>query len=364
MQRTSGIGQTRFLALVGLLVAAGCATQAEPVPSAAKVADAPVEWTGPVRQERAGAALETMESLRWSEAPDTAPSWVDIAGVEIVPEFQNWRLELGVDHPARDVLSRAGQVLGFGFVMDTNGDAMADYLVGVDNDAEAPLVRVWLTDLATGETQENSTGPYGDPFDFATTLEGKGISGDPLRPPGGTFFNVGFAPPELFDFPTTRFYAWASLTENGEVVAWDYAPDTAWLGGTPREVLACTPMTCPVTGPAPGPGAREWIVSVENQRNRDALLFVAEDTMPMGELVGTANPAYIPPGASQRVVVTVPEGTGWAIFVNPSPSMGPLITARDVPLDVSGVLPLTIQVQSSGMAFAKLQSTLPGWFGN
>ena len=178
----------------------------------------------------------------------------------------------------------------------------------------------------------------------------EGIAGDPPRPPGGTFFNVGFAPPELFDFETTRFYAWASLTENGEVVAWDYAPDTAWLGGTPRERLGCPPIACPMTGPAPGPGAREWVVSVENQSTRDAHLFVAEDTSPMGELVGTAVPASIPPGASQRVAFSVPDGPGWAIFVNPSPGSGPLITAQDVPMDATGVLPITIVVQPGGMA--------------
>ena len=318
------------------------------------VAEAPLEWTGPVRQERAEAAVETIDTGLdtgfWSEAPDTTPRWVDIARVGIVPEFQNWRLELGLDHPRRDALARAEQVLGFGFVMDTTGDGVADYVVGIDSDADTPAVHVWLTDLASGDTRERFSGPYGDPFDFSTSLESEGIAGDPARPPGGTFFNVGFAPPELFDFQTTRFYAWASLTEDGEVVAWDYAPDTAWLGGTPRERLGCMPIACPMTGPAPRPGARELAVSVENQSTRDAHLFVAEDSSPMGELVGTAVPASIPPGASQRVAFTVPDGSGWAIFVNPSPGSGPLITAQDVPMDATGVLPITILVQPGGMA--------------
>jgi len=29
--------------------------------------------------------------------------------------------------------------------------------------------------------------------------------------------------------PASRFFAYSSLTENGEVSAWDYAPDAAWL---------------------------------------------------------------------------------------------------------------------------------------
>lgn len=364
MQRATGIGRARFIALAGLLATAGCASQAEPTPSGADVANAPLEWTGPVRQERVGAEVEMIGSLTSSEEADTSPRWVDIADVEIVPEFQNWRLELGLDHPSRDALSSAERVLAFGFVMDTTGDGVADYVVGVDSDAEAPRVHVWLTDLATGETQETSSGPYGDPFDFSTTLESEPMAGDPPRPPGGTFFNVGFAPPELFDHTSTRFYAWASLTENGEVVAWDYAPDRAWLGRTSPEQLGCTPVTCPVAGPAPGPGAREWIVNVENQSNRDARVFVAQDSMPMGDLVGTADPAYIPPGASQRVSITVPDGVGWAIFVSTTPDSGPLITAQDVPMDVTGVLPITIQVQSSGTPFVVSPAMLPGWFGN
>jgi len=332
------------------------------------VLDPVLDWTGPVRAERAGAAIETLatgadSTLTWSEPTDTAPRWVDIARVGINADFQNWRLELGIDHPRRDALSRAGRVLGFGFVMDSNGDGVADYVVGIDSDAAAPAVHVWLTDLVSGKTDERFAGPYGDPFDFGTSLEGEV---DPIglqQPPGGRFFNVGFAPPELFDLETARFYAWSSLTEDGEVVAWDYAPDRGWLSAPQRQRLGCTPIACPMTGPAPGPGSREWIVNVENQSTRDGHLFVAVDASPMGALVGTAVPASIPAGATGRVIFTVPAGSGWAIFVNPSPGMGPLILAQDVPMDASGVLPITIMVQPGGSAVVSVRPA-PGWFGN
>lgn len=335
---------------------------------ASDVPDAVLGWTGPVRAERAGAAVGTLataadSTLTWSEAADTAPRWVDIAHVGINPDFQNWQLELGLDHPRREALSRAGQVLGFGFVMDTNGDGVADYVVGIDSDAAPPAVHVWLTDLASGETDERFAGPYGDPFDFGTSLEGEVDPTVPQRAPGGSFFNVGFAPAELFDLETARFYAWSSLTEDGEVVAWDYAPDTGWLSAPQREQLGCRPLACPMTGPAPGPGSREWIVNVENQSTREAHLFVAEDTGSLGELVGTAMPASIPAGATGRVVFTVPAGSGWAIFVNPSPSMGPLILAQDVPMDASGFLPIAIMVQPGGTAVVSVPPA-PGWFGN
>lgn len=365
-QRTTIIGVFVALLIGGTAVAVRLLSDdSSPAPD---VPDAVLEWTGPVRAERAGAAVETLaraadSTLTWSEAPDTAPRWVDIAHVVISPDFPNWRLELGLGHPRREALTRAGRVLGFGFVMDTNDDGIADYVVGIDSDAAAPAVHVWLTDLASGETDERFAAPYGDPVDFATSLWGEGDPTGPQRLPGGDFFNVGFAPAELFDLETARFYAWSSLTEDGEVVAWDYAPDTGWLSAPPRQILGCTPIACPMTGPAPGPGSREWIVKVENGSTRDAHLFVAVDDSPMGALVGTAMPASIPAGATERVVFIVPDGAGWGIFVNPSPSSGPLIGAQDVPMDAFGILPITIMVQPGGSAVVSIPPA-PGWFGN
>jgi hypothetical protein len=38
---------------------------------------------------------------------------------------------------------------------------------------------------------------------------------------------------------TTKFYAWASVGEDGQVVAWDYAPDARWL--IPEDDLRLAP---------------------------------------------------------------------------------------------------------------------------
>jgi hypothetical protein len=55
MQRTLGIGQTRIIALVGLLVTAGCANQADPTPPAASVATAePTTVVGSATVEHSG----------------------------------------------------------------------------------------------------------------------------------------------------------------------------------------------------------------------------------------------------------------------------------------------------------------------
>ena len=129
-------------------------------------------------------------------------------------------------------------------------------------------------------------------------------------------------------------------------------------------LAACGVMPNPVADPLPEPGARRWIITVENMSAQPAALFVAEDVSPMGRSVGTVVPNSVPAGATQDVVFTVPPGQGWAIFVNPGPNLGPLILAQDVPPGVSGVLPLTIGIGPDGSPYASIPGELPGWFGN
>lgn len=118
-------------------------------------------------------------------------------------------------------------------------------------------------------------------------------------------------------------------------------------------------------GPAMPAGSREWIIEVDNQSAQPARLMVAEDTMPLGDLVGTANPPQVPPMTKQDVVFSVPPGETWAIFVNPGPNLGPLILARDVPPDAEGRLPVAIIVNPNGQPGASLGPDAgPGWFGN
>jgi hypothetical protein len=112
------------------------------------------------------------------------------------------------------------------------------------------------------------------------------------------------------------------------------------------------------------PGARRWIIPVDNQGNLPAFLAVAEDENPIGDIVGTAVPNTIPPKTTVDVVFTVPpDGLNWAIFVNPGPNRGPLITAHDVPPGVAGRLPLAISVGPTGDPSVSAPGE-PGWFGN
>lgn len=111
-------------------------------------------------------------------------------------------------------------------------------------------------------------------------------------------------------------------------------------------------------------GTREWRISVENASAAPVLLFVAEDAQRMGSIVGTATPNTVPPRTTQEVIFRVPPGEGWAIFVNPTPEVGPLILERDVPKGVRGALPFTISVAADGMIGAVGVPNAPGWFGN
>ena len=111
------------------------------------------------------------------------------------------------------------------------------------------------------------------------------------------------------------------------------------------------------------PGSRTWIIPVANGSGRPAVLAVAKDEAPMGQAVGRAEPASVPPGATIDVTFTVPAGQGWAIFVNPGPKGGALIISSDVPLHRSGRLPLAISIDAQGNPSVSAPAE-PGWFGN
>jgi hypothetical protein len=136
-----------------------------------------------------------------------------------------------------------------------------------------------------------------------------------------------------------------------------------WIGNMVLALVLVT-TACEYVPQALHPGPRVWIIPVENMSGRPAVLAVAKDGSPMGELVGTAQPAVVPAGQTIDVTFTVPtDRQGWAIFVNPSPTLGALITASDVPPGVSGRLPLTVNVDQQGSPSVTVPNE-PGWFGN
>jgi len=190
--------------------------QTSPTPSS--------DWS-PVRE---GGDLAVYRGTARMDPHDAAVGWVDVVHVRYDDESSQptWSIELAAKPPLAADLE-PGRLIAYGLVLDTTGDGVADYVVGIDNDApKRGDFHVWVTELATGETDEQIGPPYGFPIEFAHPDERE--PGDGLRPPMVFTFLGGSAPADL-NPDTVRFYAWASATRDGEVVASDYAPDAGWM---------------------------------------------------------------------------------------------------------------------------------------
>jgi hypothetical protein len=204
----------------------------------------PATWSGRVRAD-----ADTMPVLpmpvdvevggrAWADGRDAALPWVDIGAVRWSPAGQvHWSIELAGFPPRAEDLDPDQTIIEYGVVLDTNRDRVPDYEFGINNDAtEAGDFRVWVTNLATGDTDEQIGGPYGVPVEFRHPDEQdptEGTNGQPSAPSmmftflGGTGPSGG--PGELLRRDQWQFYTWATVTEGGEVVAWDYGPDSGWL---------------------------------------------------------------------------------------------------------------------------------------
>ena len=213
-----------------------------PAPSPTDTARAQIEWAGPVRatvgapllQSMAGAASRAegpsgpIPLFGWDEgSPDAPVPWVDITGVRFTPgALLTWYVDIGAYPPRTDSLDRDETLISYGLVVDANEDGVADYELGMSNDAPTPGdLRLWITNFATGETDEHIGRPNGQPFeewhpDSRISELGEG------RQPRFTLPESDLAG---VDSETVRFYAWSSVTEGPDVVAWDYAPDEGWL---------------------------------------------------------------------------------------------------------------------------------------
>jgi hypothetical protein len=183
--------------------------------------------TEPVEGQATSAAWGV--PVEWQDPNDASVGWVDVERVAFSPDGQaHWYIELASKPPLAADLE-PGMIIAYGLVLETTGDGVADYLVGLDNDTPEPGdFHVWVTDLATGETDEQIGPPYGYPIEFFHPDEAQ--PGDfPPGSPATMIFTFLGDPPYGLNASTPRFYAWTSATRDGEVVAWDYAPDTGWI---------------------------------------------------------------------------------------------------------------------------------------
>ena len=201
------------------------------------------DWPAPVRPEPAGGASvisveeEADRCILPADYPhchevipdplgDTgsaAHPWVDIrelqgGGARII-------IELGSPPP---FVAPTDQWIAYGVVVDDDRDGIPDRRFGFDNIPDTALGgydhHAWITDLHTGRTVVAGAGTYGafgeTKFDtiFPGTRTGALLQFGGQSPGGGV--NPGLVDP---------FYVWASVIENGRVVATDYAPDVGWL---------------------------------------------------------------------------------------------------------------------------------------
>ena len=222
---------------VGLLVrhpeigpSPGPVTPSEPPASASPgAATCPANPSGPpVGPERLTDPLHpssanVISRRTLQDESDSAIAYVDIGQVEVDgyrPNAQHyWGVGLAAGPPSSSHLDPALHgctVLAYGLTFDTTGDGEADYVVGVSNEKGAR--RGWVTDLATGETRSGSPG---FPVEWAGPCR-------QCRNQRMVFTFLGSSAPEGVD-NGTPFYAWASVERNGELLAWDYAPDEGWL---------------------------------------------------------------------------------------------------------------------------------------
>lgn len=215
----AGVGIGTLVVAVGLAVGLNTLERADRAPA---VLDSPPPVTptawSPVHER----GTSVVSGRPWHDPNDASVGWVDIRDLRSDgTNAGSWSLELAASPPRATGLE-PGVLIAYGLVLDTTGDGVADYLIGIDNDApERGDFHVWVSDLATGETDEQIGPPYGLPIEFAHPDEGFD------RSMHFTFL-TGSEPKDL-KLKTVRFYAWASETRDGEVIAWDIAPDTGWI---------------------------------------------------------------------------------------------------------------------------------------
>jgi hypothetical protein len=183
-------------------------------------------------EDRLGAS-QVYATRTWEDPRDASVAGVDMTRLKFSGNRSpDWYLELAELPKERTT----AEVLSYGLVLDTTRDGVPDYLVGIedyptppgdvlagDQDSPRHTRRVWVTDLATGETDEQIGPPYGFPIEFVFPRERDGTDARMV------FTFIPGSEPDDMVRRSVRIYAWASLTRDGEVVARDVAPDDGWM---------------------------------------------------------------------------------------------------------------------------------------
>jgi hypothetical protein len=213
------------------------------------------DWPAPVRSEPAGRPTVVPILLRVVVHGTNCPgdcSYSSTSGILVDPRGDNGSnafpsadiqdvsfcgdtgtcLKIGFVSNQADAVDPSHQWFAYGVVVDTDGDGVADWRYGIDNEpvgtpgSGSPPRRWWRTNLHTGRTEWTPSGEFGGlSFFWGNHDEQTGGSG--LSFGGDTTGGVQGGVPK-------RFYAWASVIQDGRVVATDYAPDAGWLVPSPN----------------------------------------------------------------------------------------------------------------------------------
>jgi hypothetical protein len=250
-----------FVIQRGLPAVAGPSQTPSPDPSASQAAVAspsatpsptptPIHWTdaslaedwpAPVRAEpHGGAPVESIVVKRipvdsescclvyepgrsidpTGDVGSDALPWLDISEVTV----ETYRVTINLASVSPQV-GPTEQWIAYGVVFDDDRDGVPDRRFGIDNPVDPEHGhRTWMTDLHTGQTLVSDGahigGAYIDTFypgELRDIVARFNFGGDTPRGPMGM---------ELDNRP---FYVWASVIQDGRVVATDYAPDAGWL---------------------------------------------------------------------------------------------------------------------------------------
>jgi hypothetical protein len=191
------------------------------------------DWPAPVRIEPAGPPTVVpilSETPAWTvpyvdptgDTGSDAFPWVDITDVTGPCSYCLSLRLVSYPPPAVDPTE---QWIAYGVVADTDRDGVPDWRYGFDNMpgecdgcVEPWPHRMWRTDLHTGRTEMY----VGDSIVFPS---GTMFYGGPER----LSFGGDVAGGDTINDRPERFYAWASVIQDGRVVATDYAPDAGWF---------------------------------------------------------------------------------------------------------------------------------------
>lgn len=147
--------------------------------------------------------------------------WIDIQSVTAEGRERVWVDVVAI--PPSPLGGSSESRIAYGLVFDTDLDGVADVRLGMDRvpteltpwsrTGEDTTIHIWRTDLRAGTTESGSSDS--SVCDCRHPDERRGT---------GSFYPGEGIP--------GRFYAWASVIQDGRVVATDYAPDAGWLDST------------------------------------------------------------------------------------------------------------------------------------